>query len=639
MPPATSQGLGYSALRCARHLLELGDLPPAGLVDATVARSWQRSIAAGLVPSGLPAEPHQLSADGFNNAVERRRQLVTRARPVLEYLHAQTRGSDSLVILADDRGVVLDTLGDPDFVDRAERVALMPGASWHEAHRGTNAIGTALAEAAPVTVHGGEHFLARNTFLTCTAAPLAGSDGRLLGVLDISGHRQGRQAHTAGLVLTAAHMIENRLFEEHHQSAARLHFHPRPEGIGTIAEGLAAFDDDGRIIGTNRAGMTLLKLSAKDLGRTAIEHLLQVRMADILAWALARQDAVMEVKRLDGQLLFLRVEYARRPARVRTAEPQQQRRPDALAALDSGDERMALAIQRARKVIDKPIPLLLHGESGVGKEVLARAIHASGPRSGKPFVAVNCAALPENLIEAELFGYAPGAFTGARREGSPGRIREARGGTLFLDEIGDMPLALQCRLLRVLQDREVSPLGGGKAEPVDFALISASHRSLKDEIDTGRFRSDLYYRLNGLTLHVPALRDRSDFHRLVARITEEFAPQSGIALAPEVAEAFARYCWPGNLRQLAYALRTAWALLEPGETLVDWCHLPEDLVDGLRHPPPSAPAAVGSLRAASDSVIGLAVDASGGNLSEAARRLGISRNTLYRRLRGIPERH
>ncbi|WP_343866152.1 sigma-54-dependent Fis family transcriptional regulator, partial [Caenispirillum bisanense] len=327
---------------------------------------------------------------------------------------------------------------------------------------------------------------------------------------------------------------------------------------------------------------------------------------------------------------------------------------DALAALDTGDARMAQLIARARKVADKPIPLLLHGESGAGKEVLARAIHASGPRRAGRFVAINCAALPEHLIEAELFGYAPGAFTGARRDGSPGRIREARGGTLFLDEIADMPLPLQARLLRVLQDGEVSPLGGGKPEAVDFALMAACHRPLKAEVEAGRFRADLYYRINGLTLTLPALRERSDAALLIRRLLDDIAPGGGVVLAPAVAEAFAAHRWPGNLRQLSHALRAAWALLDPGETVIDWHHLPEDLADDLRCRPPLHPVTVPlplplsgaaaadgagddaglSLRRVSDSFIRQTVAASGGNMSEAARRLGISRNTLYRRLHG-----
>ena len=315
--------------------------------------------------------------------------------------------------------------------------------------------------------------------------------------------------------------------------------------------------------------------------------------------------------------------------------------------LNTGDPALALAIDRGRRVLGKAIPLLLSGESGVGKELFACALHAVGPRRDKPFVAVNCAALPENLIEAELFGYAAGAFTGASRDGRPGRLREADGGTLFLDEIGDMPLTLQGRLLRVLQEREVSPLGGGKPQAVDFSLICATHRRLKDEVAAGRFRADLYYRLNGLTLALPALRERTDFVTLTRRLLAELSPDLLVGLASDVAGAMAAFHWPGNLRQLANALRTAIALLDADEDTIDWRHLPEDLLEELSGQPSenqwrSAAATsheapettlTDNLSLISRVTIERSIANAKGNLSEAARRLGISRNTLYRKLR------
>jgi len=618
------------ALRHARHLLECGQIPPAGLVSTIVTQSWRRSVGAGLTPWRGGDSPH-LSAPQLSHAIERRRELVTRARPVMEYLQAQTRGSGSMVILADDQGVVLDALGDAEFLTRAERVALMPGASWHESHRGTNAIGTALAEAAPVSVHGGEHFLEHNSFLTCTAAPVAGPDGRLLGVLDISGHRRGRHPHTAGLVSAAAHMIENRLFDARHECTLRLRLHPQPDGIGTVAEGLLALAEDGRIIGANRAASALLGLAPADLGRLRLEDRLCLPLDQILDWGHSRPGAPLMANSPHGQRLFLRVEAP--PLRPVVRPTPVTPKADALAALDSGDDALHQAISRARKVSGKAIALLPHGESGVGKEVFAQAVHASGPRAHGPFVAVNCAALPEHLIEAELFGYAPGAFTGARRDGCAGRIRQAQGGTLFLDEIGDMPLALQTRLLRVLQDHQVVPLGGGKPVRVDFTLITATHQPLKQAIAAGRFRADLYYRINGLSLNLPPLRQRGDLQHLVARILDDIEPAGGLALSAQVAAAFAGYAWPGNIRQLANALRTACALLEPGETRIRWQHLPDDLIDDLRHPAPGTAPHGGSLRTVSDTLMEQAVEACGGNMSQAAKQLGISRNTLYRHLR------
>jgi transcriptional regulator of acetoin/glycerol metabolism len=252
-------------------------------------------------------------------------------------------------------------------------------------------------------------------------------------------------------------------------------------------------------------------------------------------------------------------------------------------------------------------------------------------------VAVNCSALPESLIEAELFGYAPGAFTGARREGNPGRLREAHGGTLFLDEIGDMPLSMQSRLLRVLQERQVTPLGGARPVDVDFALICATHRQLRDEAERGNFRSDLFYRINGLTLQLPALRERTDFQAVTERMLASINPDRDVHLSPDLLARLGLHRWPGNMRQYASVLRTASAMLDPDEDCIDWRHLPDDIAKELTavsrktvlsrsEAPPQ------NLEELSRSAIRQALEASRGNISQAARCLGISRQTLYRKI-------
>ncbi|MBT2333055.1 sigma-54-dependent Fis family transcriptional regulator [Variovorax paradoxus] len=637
-------------LREARRQLTTTGEVADGLIDAALRQSWERSRGFGLAPVGrAPGAPHA-SAAQLARALDQQRELASHARPVMEFLFEQMRNTDSLVILADAQGMLLEAMGDATFADRAQRVALRPGASWHERWRGTNAIGTALADAAPMVVHAGEHYLDRNGFLTCTAAPITGPDGRMLGVLDISGDHRGHHRHALALVRLAVRTVEQKLFDTRHAANLRLRLHREPEGIGSVTEGLLALSDDGWLVGANAAALTMLGLSRADVGAATIEQVLQLELPTLMAWCRQPAGAPRTVRRHDGSALWLRAEAGRHvlpashdaaPAR-RLAET----RADALAELDTGDPVMRAAVERARRVLDKPISWLLLGASGVGKEVFARALHASGARREGPFVAVNCAALPEQLIEAELFGYRPGAFTGASREGAIGRIREAHGGTLLLDEIGDMPLALQARLLRVLQDRQVTPLGGGKPVAVDFRLMCATHRNLRREIETGRFREDLYYRLNGLTLQLPALRERQDMPHLVARMLRDIEPDRELQLAPELTLAMSRYHWPGNLRQLNSALHTACALLGDHEAQIDWWHLPDDLADELRGISAEEPAVPGlpalpagdtaDLRTVAERAISQAVQSCAGNLSEAARRLGISRNTLYRRLRQLP---
>ena len=639
-------------LREARRQLVSSGRMPVDLIQSDLARSWERSWQAGLQPMGrMPGAPNASGAQ-LARELERQRELVAHARPVMEFLHEQTRESDSMSILAGSDGMLLHTLGDPQFVGRAERVALRLGAIWQEQFRGTNAIGTALADARAVVVHAEEHYLERNGFLTCAAVPIHDPKGRILGALDVSGDHRGYHRHTLGLVRSAARMIEHRLFDTRHDprqwSGLRLRFHIQPEGIGTVAEGLLAVTEDGQLAGANAAALELLDLDWKRLTHTRVDAVLAESLAQLMDWG-QRSSATPHVVHTRGaRAVWVRVEAGRLPHVARhglvtdiRASVAVVQGADALAVLDTGDAVFQTAIARARKLMGKPIAILLQGESGVGKEVFARAAHRSGPRGEQPFVAVNCAALPENLIEAELFGYQGGAFTGARREGAPGRIREAHGGTLFLDEIGDMPLPLQARLLRVLQDRVVVPLGGGKPVGVDFALVCATHRDLTTEMQAGRFREDLYYRLNGLTLRLPPLRERTDLNQLLQRELQSLMPERAATVSPEVMNAMQGYRWPGNVRQLFNALRTACALLEPDDEAIDWEHLPDDLLLALK--PQTAAPRSGSpgdatdipadLRTLSRQTIERTVAECEGNLSEAARVLGISRNTLYRRRR------
>jgi transcriptional regulator of acetoin/glycerol metabolism len=635
----TNTPAATAALRQARlRLLEGSELPDGGVVDERLARSWRRSLDAGLRPTGRLLDPEHLSGPELQRALACNHDLVSHSRPVMEYLFEQVQHSHSMVVLADRRGMLMHTLGEADFVGKADRVALKTGACWHEQQRGTNAIGTALVEASGVEIHGSEHFLERNGFLTCAAAPVISATGELLGILDISGDHRSRHPHTLGLVNTAARMIENRLVIAACRHHIRLHLHALPEGIGSVAEGILALSDDGWIIGANREGLAMLGLAVRDIGATPLARVLDIGIDRIASLALKRPQQPFLLHRHDGSALYGIVHADRRPpqqAEPAAVKPQ----ADALARLNVGDVRWRIAIDKVRRVLGKPIPLLLQGESGVGKEFFARAVHDTSPRQQGPFIAINCAALPENLIEAELFGYVPGAFTGARKEGCIGRLREADGGTLFLDEIGDMPLALQTRLLRVLQERQVTPLGGGASREVDFALICATHHQLRAAAENGSFRSDLYYRINGLTLSLPALRERSDFAELTAALLLELSQDADVHLAPELLQSLASCRWPGNLRQYANVLRTAVAMLDAGDTRIDRQHLPDDILDDLQEHPPARPGALlpaQNLAELSRTAIQQALEAAYGNLSAAARQLGISRQTLYRKLKARP---
>lgn len=625
-----------SQLRQARlQFVEKGIYPSTG-IDVQVAQSWQRSLSAGLSPIGRIDCTDNLSGVDLQRARNINHDLIRHSAPVMDYLFERVRQSHSMVILADAQGVLMHTLGDVDFVSKADRVALSCGASWAENQRGTNAIGTALAAAHDIEINGAEHYLDRNGFLTCAAAPILSAQGQLMGILDISGDHRSRHSHTLGLVSTAAQMIETSWVLSACRQHTLVNLHARAEGLGTVGQGVLAFSEDGWLVGANRQGLALLQLTYADIAGISWHHLFE----ETFHHALSQQGRAMGhpllLHSLRSAMLYAQVQSPNKSLHIASASasPSAKTEADALMCLDSGDAQWRVAAEKGRKVIDKGIALLVTGESGVGKELFAKALHACSARHDKAFVAVNCAALPEHLIEAELFGYVAGAFTGASRQGSKGRMREADGGTLLLDEIGDMPLTLQTRLLRVLQERQVVPVGCSTAHAVDFNLMCATHQDLQQAVEQGRFRADLFYRINGMNLRLPALRERSDMEVLCQRILKEFSTDAHLSLAPDVLRAMKAFHWPGNLRQLSHVLRAAVALLDEHECHIDWLHLPDDVALALqRHTlglPDDVPAQ--NLHALSLKAIQQALENARGNVSAAARQLGISRQTLYRKL-------
>ncbi|MFZ2855618.1 MAG: sigma-54-dependent Fis family transcriptional regulator [Rhodocyclaceae bacterium] len=621
---------------------ETPSVPPLNSLDA-LERSWERSAGHGLAPT-LPQAGAIAPRNALAERLECNARLITYAQPVIEHLHQQISRSSSMVLLADSGGMILRAVGDSDFVGRAARISLAPGAIWSESCVGTNAIGTALHEQKAVAVFGEQHFLECNRFLNCLATPILAPGGGLLGILDISSDARVTQSHAQALLQTTVEMIENRLIEAHGDGALVLHLHPAAEMLGTPLEGLAVFDEDGTLLACNRRASALLGLDGGPLSgqNYRFRRLFAIPWASLRDHALRYGTQPIDLRTTSGRLLATVVKL-RNPARPRSAapakpalaKPRTGEPADAvrtLAALDAGDERMAEAVRRAQRIAEHDIPLLIQGETGTGKEIFAKAFHRSGRRRAGPFVAINCAAIPASLIEAELFGHVAGAYTGALAQGARGKLREAHGGTFFLDEIGDMPLNLQAVLLRVLETRRVAPLGGGPEEAVDIGLVCASHRPLRELTALGTFRADLFFRLSGMTVSLPALRERSDFAALVRQILDEEGRGRSVRLSPEVLSLLQRHPWPGNLRQLRNVLRLATALMGDDAHCLTQAHLPQDVLDEVCGAPSRGGGNLG-LRAGEQRMVQEAVTRNGGNISAAARDLGITRTTLYRKLR------
>jgi sigma-54 dependent transcriptional regulator, acetoin dehydrogenase operon transcriptional activator AcoR len=647
----------------------------------TIDQSHERCATLGLSRFEQP-DLTPLGRADLTITRERNQRLHAHAAPVMEMLFEQIVQTQSMVVLCDATGTIIHSIGDDDFLSRASKVALAPGANWSEQTKGTNGIGTALVAETPTLVHADEHFMHANHFLTCSAAPILDPRGNILGVLDVSGDQRSYHQHTMALVRMSARMIENHWLSDDFRHVMRLHFHTRAEFIGTLMEGILAITPDGKIVGANRSALDQLAMSGAAVRMHSLPSLLGTTVGALVEHFRSPLATPLIARTADNRQVHVMARFnfpawhsastsssettGDTPAASSTSTPAPQRQaaaargnkaePIGLAALTTGDAQMAAIAAKVRRVIDRDIPILILGETGTGKELLARAIHQESQRARQPFVAVNCASIPDTLIESELFGYEEGAFTGARRKGAVGKIVQANGGTLFLDEIGDMPIALQAHLLRVLQERQVVPLGSNKAVAVDVTIVCATHRNVREMIAAQTFREDLYYRLNGLAVKLPPLRERSDLAALAERIVASEAAPRPLSVSPEVAALLSRSRWPGNVRQLYNVLRTA-CVMAAGERTIRREHLPDDFLDEVSATPvgvataavaavaPSAPVAAearaelmpqSTARSLDDieiDAIRRALDAADGNISEAAKRLGISRNTIYRKLR------
>lgn len=593
--------------------------------DTLIQESWSRCRDYGLTHQSAPRFDPPVPGD-LSALLESRQALVqTTHQEVLPYYGTILANSNCLIMLADDQGRLLQSWGDQRFIEPRQAAGFVAGASWLERYTGTNAIGTALSCGQAVHIQHDEHFLKANRFMTGSASPIFDEQRRMIAVLDVSSDSYLPPAHTLGMVKMMSQSVENRLIlklfaDQYHL----LSFNTSLDNLDSPWAGLVVFDEQGHVVSANRRADNLL---GQPLTYGAIEQLFDVPLQQLL-------------NQPDGQPFSLRTSghfrfhaRVRRPARPVPIQPRDFRPQAAqstpqepqLHTLSAGDARMDKAVRQAERLLEKDIPILLQGETGAGKEVFVKALHQASSRASQPFIAVNCAAIPAELVESELFGYEKGAFTGASQKGHVGLIRKAHKGTLFLDEIGDMPLRVQARLLRVLQERCVQPLGSSELHPVDVRLVSATNRPLRQDVDSGQFRADLYYRISGLNLELPPLRERSDRQALFQRLWEQHRePHQRAGISREVLELFQHHPWPGNLRQLSSVLRVALAMADDQPIRTE--HLPDDFFLDLPtdvplpvHPEPDDLASQ--------------YQACGGNISYLARHLGLSRNTLYKRLR------
>jgi len=622
-------------------------------VPSLISGSWIRCRNLGLDPRDQPSEVLLDKVD-VERRVVRNRDLLNVALPIITELQALVKGSGFLTLITDKDGVVLEMLCDQRLRDAGLERNLTVGGVWSEEQAGTSAIALALRLGHAVQVVGAQHYFEKDHDLTCSAAPIVSPDGRPAGILNMSGPSAQAHPHTLGMVVAASKAITNQLRIEEDRRQIWLANQYLKTVLDSISDGLIAIDSSGCIKEINSEASKILGMEVSQARGRDIQELIgrQSLFKKVVAEGKAVTDVetAMETGRgyvhchasakpitlANGQVagVVATLREMKKLQRVVNQITGAEARFtfDDILGQSSGMQR---AIHLAQIAARNTYTVLIQGESGTGKELFAQAIH-NASLAGQPFVAVNCAAIPETLIESELFGYEGGAFTGASRNGRPGKFELANDGTIFLDEIGEMPLNIQTVLLRVLQERSVTRIGGLRSIPVNVRVIAATNKDLAVEAPKGNFRQDLFYRLNVFKIDIPPLRERpADIavmvEHLVSRISARFG-KSVVGVSLPVMRKLQRYCWPGNIRQLENVIERAISLAE-GDLLEEQ-HLPDFLSEDL-------PFSLGVFVPESGTTNMEDVEKRAilqairhfGERQKAARSLGISRSTLYRRLK------
>lgn len=584
----------------ARRALWEGATLPSGLLPADVAESWKRSRDAGVSPwdkrLGVYFAIHDLSDSDL--------LLGKCAAPELERLWDVLGGSNWTLLCVNTQGVIVHAKNSQV---TSPLDSLVVGARIQESDIGTTAPGCTIFGQQPVVIAGGEHYLKEFENFFCVSVPLFGLRGEFVGALDVTGIGSKNSGAVLEQLTVAAMAVESRLYASVKDcEIIAMQFDPR--FIGTPYQGLLAIDSRGVVQAANGVARKILGLNGP------LDAQGELRWDEVFQSSSNKVSGAPDLINLHaGASIYAQLlQSSKLPASFNL---------DVIPTVLGEDAVVNKMFGMASKAFAAGVPILLLGETGTGKEVFARALHeAHCPNA--PFVAINCSAIPETLIEAELFGYVEGSFTGAKKGGAKGRLEEANGGTLLLDEIGDMPFLLQSRLLRVLQEKAVTKIGSSDRSSLDIRIVCATHCDVNQLIAEKHFREDLYYRINGLKVSLPPLRNRKDVHALIKRLC--LALQGG-ALSAESLELLLNQKWPGNIRQLEQSIKLAVALAGPGVTLLPE-HFPNlAILEDCR--------SSSLLKEYEKSKIQDALEANGGNVKATAEQLGIARGTVYRRLR------
>ncbi len=627
------------------------------VVPDIIHESWRRCQESSVNPYTTRINM-VLDEKALGELLKRNADLIETSRPFMQNLYGFVRGSGFVVALFDERGYLLEVIGDADVVERIKRGNFVPGACWSEEEAGTNGCGTVLKMDRPVQVFATEHYCVNSHKWTCSGAPIHDPDGDLIGVIDMTGPYLNANPHTLGMVAAAAYAIENDMRLRKALSESRVADGYQKTVIASIPEALIAIDNLYRItmvnenaekiigLGTSRlAGRSLrdvmgehnaalFNLIQNNATLTDVEARIVMRDGHAVDYTLTCNPIRTEDRRVIGRLIILNEIKRARTLVTRMIGAKAKFTFEDICGVSAA---FLETVNQAKMVSQSNSNVLLLGESGTGKDVFAQAIHNESSRSASPYVAINCAAIPRDLIASELFGYSEGAFTGSRRGGNQGKFELADGGTIFLDEIAEMPLELQAALLRVIEDKSITRIGGSRVTPVDVRIIAATNKNLRDEVRKGRFREDLYYRFNVFTIHMVPLRQRpEDIPLLVDGFVRRLCDTMGkglIRVDGRVLEKFTSYSWPGNVRELQNVVERMMNIVRTDELTAHM--IPPEILHG----PSRAELAprTESPRDVERRLLEKMVR-SGLPKKEIARRLHMARSTLYRKLEkyGLP---
>lgn len=645
-----------------------GEACDCSFMPPEILHSWERSRKAGVDPLGIVNTI--LSSDLLNMKINNNMKLIEVARPYMEKLYSIIRGTDSYTLLSDKEGYILDYLGDQKIVASSQATThLVPGACRQETVAGTNAIGTALYLRRPIQICGNEHYCKKHQIYTCSCAPILDRNGNLIGAVNVTVLKELAHPHTLGMVLSASDSIAKELeLTEAMHNIERISAQ-RNSIIEHMPSGLFLLTKTNRVSQVNTHALNMFGLSYEQIiGQNLFDYLsIDEGESGVRVFKKEQYNEEVSVRRLNSnsrpKTYRLSVHFVKDSQGTVTETLLRFNKTELIHKLVNtvggytahysfdniiGNSRpVKEMIHACKKAAEHSSNVLILGESGTGKELVAQAIHNAGPSSDGPFLAINCASIPNSLVESELFGYEKGAFTGADRNGRPGKFEMADGGTIFLDEIGDMPLDIQAALLRVIQTREVVRIGGKYPRPINLRIIAATNQDLQQQIENKTFRSDLYYRLNVFTIHTPSLRERgSEDIRLLSNYflnTYNRDKLRQFQIAPEVFPILEAYRWPGNIRQLENVIERAVNLCDD-ENIITTANLPnevlyntDDTLDTI-HPIQSTETVSLShtetrdIRENEKNLICSALQETGGNMTKAARALGMNLRTLYRRL-------